>query len=215
MKSIFSGFMNLLFPPRCVFCGKPLARGVSGYCKKCEKSIPYTDGTFEPGGAITVCMAPLKYRDSVRKAFHRFKFKGKVSYAGVFGRIVADEIKRAASGKYDIITWIPVSRERKRDRGYDQSMLLAYAVALELDDVAVDTLTKVRDVTAQSELKGLNERQSNISGAFEVSLPELIEGKRVLLIDDIYTTGATMDECARCLMGAGAKEVLGAVFAKA
>jgi len=93
-------------------------------------------------------------------------------------------------------------------------MLLALATALELDDIAVETLRKPHDVQAQSELGGKAERSSNISGAFIASDPEIVSGKRVLLIDDVVTTCSTLDECARVLRAAGASAVLCAALAR-
>lgn len=215
MKGFLSGIVNLLFPPRCIFCEKPLQKGKVGYCGDCSRTLPYTDGVLKPGENISVCVAPLKYVDTVRKSFHRFKFKGKISYATPYGEIIAEEIRRAVKDKYDLITWIPVSSERRESRGYDQAMLLAYAVALELDDVALETLSKVKDTQAQSELKGRSEREKNIFGAYKVISPELVAGKRILLIDDVYTTGATMQECAKTLLESGAGEVIGAVLCAA
>ncbi|MDR1217501.1 MAG: ComF family protein, partial [Oscillospiraceae bacterium] len=131
------------------------------------------------------------------------------------GAVLADCIRRNLAGRYDIISWIPLSELRAKKRGYDQAMLLALAVALGLDDVAVETLRKTRDARAQSSLSGRDARAANISGAYEVVDAELIEGKRVLLIDDIVTTGSTLAECARTLTDGGAASVCAAALAKA
>ncbi len=86
-------------------------------------------------------------------------------------------------------------------------MLIAMATALDLNDVAVETLRKSTHTEPQSSKGGLSERKANISGAYELTDPELVEGKRVLLIDDIVTTGATVSECARILREGGAAAV--------
>jgi len=93
-------------------------------------------------------------------------------------------------------------------------MLLALATALELGDVAAETLIKPYDVQAQSELGGKEERSANISGAYVALDTEIIEGKRVLLIDDVVTTGSTLSECARVLLTAGAVKVMCATLAR-
>ena len=93
-------------------------------------------------------------------------------------------------------------------------MLLALATALELNDVAVETLVKPHDVQAQSELGDKVERSANISGAYTAFDPELIEGKCVLLIDDVVTTGSTLAECAKVLLSAGASRVVCAALAR-
>jgi len=93
-------------------------------------------------------------------------------------------------------------------------MLLSLATALELEDVAVETLRKPHDVRAQSELGGAAERRVNVSGAYEAVDPELIFEKCVLLIDDIVTTGSTLEECASVLLSAGAERVVCAALAR-
>ena len=118
-------------------------------------------------------------------------------------------------GRYDLITWVPLSPQRKRERGYDQAFLLASAAALELGDVAVETLRKERNNEAQSGLTEAAQRRANVLGAYTPVDPELVAGKRVLLIDDVVTTGATMSECARILRAMGAADVVCAALARA
>ena len=212
--SFFSSFMDLLFPPKCVFCGKVLDSGDT-WCSKCVESLPFTlNGGRQEGEYYDFCISPLYYKGAVRKSILRFKFKGASSYADVYGKILSDCIRENQDVEYDVISWVPLSSKRKRSRGYDQAMLLALATALELNDVAIETLAKPHDVQAQSELSGWDERSANISGAYEVVDQELIEGKRVLLIDDIVTTGSTLSECANVLLSAGAARVICAALAR-
>ena len=213
--SFLSSLLDLLFPPKCVFCGRVLGAGHT-WCARCGAELPFTsDGGKRDGDVYAFCIAPLYYEGAVRKSILRYKFRGASSYAGAYGKILAGCIQDHLGADYDVISWVPLSNRRKHSRGYDQSMLLALATALELGDVAVETLAKPHDVTAQSELAGKEERQANISGAYEVVDPELITGKRILLIDDIVTTGSTLDECARVLLAAGAHKVMCAALARA
>jgi ComF family protein len=213
----WASLTDLLFPPKCVFCGRVLNRSGDVCCERCERDLPFTEGedTVWRGGGFDMCAAPLYYRDEVRKSMLRFKFRGKSDYAECYGKVLADCIRKNLGGRYDIVSWVPLSEGRARKRGYDQAMLLAFAAALALDDVAVETLRKTRDARAQSTLSGKDVRAANISGAYEAADAELIAGKRVLLIDDIVTTGSTLAECARTLIGAGAVSVCGAALAKA
>lgn len=158
-------------------------------------------------GVKAVC-APFRYAGDVSEALKRYKFKGMTAYASVFGRLVAQCVRDNLAGEYDIVSWVPLSSERLAERGYDQAMLIAMAAALELDDVAVETLRKTRNAAPQSLTGGRAERLVNISGAYEAIDPELVHGKRVLLIDDIITSGATVAECARTLRRAGAAGVV-------
>ena len=115
----------------------------------------------------------------------------------------------------DVITWVPVSRKRRRARGYDQVELLAKAVGPELGIPVEPLLEKFRDNRANSGLKTPAERRANVLGVYKVIEPERLHGKRVLLLDDIVTTGATASECARVLLTAGAEEVIFAAVAAA
>jgi len=200
--------MDLLFPPKCVFCRKILNKGEDGYCAKCAGELPLTDGELRERDGLTV-ISPLYFEGAVRDAIHRYKFGGASFYAGVFGKFLADCVHE----QYDIITWVPLSRERLRQRGYDQAMLLAKATAERLGNDAIPTLRKTVDTKAQSELGGKRERQSNIKGAYEVIDAATIDGRRVLLIDDVVTTGSTLRECVGVLTKAGANEVVCAAFA--
>jgi len=120
------------------------------------------------------------------------------------------------AGRYDLITWVPLSEQRRKARGYDQAMLLAEAAALELGDVAAETLAKVRDTSAQSGLgKDDSARRANVLGAYRPTDPELIAGQRILLMDDVVTTGSTLSECARTLRTAGAADVVCVTLARA
>ena len=210
-----SSLLDLLFPPKCVFCGKVLGRGDENWCDKCTEALPYTlNGGRQEGDYFDFCVSPLYYNGVVRKSLLRFKFGGAAAYADAYGKLLADCIREHPDINYDIISWVPLSSKRERSRGYDQAMLLALATALELQDVAAETLKKQKDVQAQSELGGRPERSENISGAYEAADPELVEGKCVLLIDDIVTTGSTLSECAKVLLSAGASRVVCAALAR-
>ena len=116
---------------------------------------------------------------------------------------------------FDVLTWVPISRLRKFRRGYDQVELLAKAVGRELDMEPVRCLKKIRNNRPQSTVTGQAQRRANVLNAYRAIKPEQFQGKRVLLLDDIITTGATAGECARILLTAGAKEVHCAAVASA
>ena len=206
---VFSGLLDLLFPPRCAFCNHILRGDESGMCKKCAGSISRTqNGGLRTGEYFSVCVSPLVYEKTVRDAILRFKFHDATAYAALFGALMADTVRETLPGRYDLITWVPLSAKRLRGRGYDQAMLLAMAAALRLDDAPVELLRKHTDVPAQSGVGSPEKRRANISGVYAVTDPELVRGRRILLIDDIITTGATLAECARTLREAGAADVV-------
>ncbi len=212
-----SNILDLFFPPKCVFCAKVLEAGTPCICNSCQNGLPYIKGADirQKGRFFDECVSPLRYEGKVRSSILRFKFKGAVSYADCYGKLLADCIRDNLSGRYDLITWVPLSSRRARSRGYDQAMLLALAAALELDDVAVETLIKTSHIPAQSTIEDGEARRANVSGVFEIKDVELISGKRVLLIDDIITTGATLSESARILLQNGAESVICATLARA
>ena len=217
MSGPMSWLLDLLFPPRCVFCGKLLATGERDFCARCQKELPWLEGPAaeQTGEFFSLCAAPLRYQGVVRDSIRRYKFKGRQGYHKAYGKLVAQCVHDHLAGKYDLITWVPLSDKRKKERGYDQAFLLASAAALELGDVAVETLRKSRHTDAQSGLEGEAERRANVLGAYAAVDPELLAGKRVLLIDDVVTTGATFSECARVLRTMGAKDVVCAALARA
>ena len=213
----FSNVLDLLFPPRCVFCRGLLKKGEKDVCAACRDGLPYTDGRSvkQKGEFYEFCLAPLFYKDAARESLLRFKFKGNTGYAACYGALLRDCIRQNMPEQYDLISWVPLSDQRKRSRGYDQAALLGMATALELGTVAVETLKKLRDNPAQSSLHGgADQRRANVSGIYAVVDPELISGKTVLLIDDIVTTGSTLSECARTLLSAGAARVYCAAVAR-
>lgn len=212
--SILSAFLDILFPPRCVFCRRVLKIGSELICGDCRTHLPFTEnGGGKTGDFFSECGAPLYYEGCVRDSLLRFKFKDASGYSKTYGKLLAEFIRSSYAGRYDMISWVPLSPGRLRERGYDQAMLLALDTALELGDVAVCTLEKPVDAAKQSTVGAAEKRRANVSGVYRVTDPELVKGKRILLIDDIVTTGATLSECARTLLDAGAAEVLCAAVA--
>ena len=153
------------------------------------------------------------YEGVVRSSLHRYKFRGAQSYAPVYGRLLAMQLLRRFPEGFDILTWVPVSPRRKWDRGYDQVELLARAVGAELELRPLRTLRKIRHNPPQSGITGQAQRKANVLGVYEAVQPSAFLGKRILLLDDVITTGATASECARVLLTAGAKEVICAAIA--
>ena len=152
------------------------------------------------------CAAPLRYEGIVRAGLLRFKFQGASGSAGALGALLADCLLAQFSGCFDTVTWAPVSRKRLRKRGYDQAELLARAICRRWGIRPVRLLRKTADNPAQSGLPG-DKRRENVRNVYQAVNPAKIRGKRILLIDDICTTGSTLSECARVLLDAGAETV--------
>lgn len=200
--------LDLLFPPKCIFCRRLLRDGDTPVCPDCMNDLPETD-LRKPIRYTKGCRAPFLYKEQVREALLRFKFGNRPDYADLFGPMIAVKLRDCPA---DVVTWVPVSGLRRFQRGYDQARLLAESAAISLQLPCCSTLHK-KHRRKQSGLDGFSARKANISGAFSVPDPARIQGKTVILIDDICTTGATMEEAARMLLQAGAAAIHCAVFA--
>ena len=206
--------LELFYPSRCAFCRKSVGSG-EGICADCGKKLPYTGENNEKQyfANLEVCISPLFYEGAVREALLRYKFSGAAAYSRVFGNFMAKCIDETQIS-CDIITWVPLSRKRLRKRGYDQAQLLAQSVSEKLDLPCQRALKKIRNNPAQSGMGGYEQRHRNAAGVYEAVNDELFRGKRVLLIDDIVTTGATLSEAASVLKKAGAAEVIALTVAR-
>lgn len=208
--NIGSALLDLLFPPKCPFCGKLLEEGQALLCPDCQRDLPWTQGKSgeRKGEFFTLCTAPLWYRDTVRKSHHRYKFSGVRAYVRPYAALMSQCADDHLEGDFDLITWTPISRLRRYKRGYDQAQLLAEELARVRKLTCVPVLRKIRNTKPQSSLKGESERRANVLGAYRLHGTVPVAGKRILLVDDVMTTGATLSECARVLLTAGAAEVV-------
>ena len=203
-------FSGLLFPSRCAVCRKICADGL---CPDCRSLLPFTVRPVREGAGYGRCAAPLFYEGVAREAILRYKFSNGLSAADGFAYLMAESAAEAFPGGFDTVTWVPVSKKRRRRRGYDQSELLAEKMAELWDIKAVRLLEKTADNPAQSSLSSAAERRGNVLGVYETVNGDKIRGAKILLVDDILTTGATLGECARVLRDAGAESVVCAVLA--
>ena len=199
--------LQILFPPKCVLCRKLLKEEETDLCRTCREAQPEFTGNKIKLSFLAQWTGVWYYKENVRQSILRYKFYGRRSYAQSYGRLLAMKLQREGWDDTDVLTWIPISRRRRFRRGFDQSQLIAQAVARELGLPLAATAKKVRHTKPQSLMGDAAHRRANILGAYRITDPESVIGKRVLLIDDIITTGATASECARVLLTAGAKEV--------
>ena len=206
---------DLLYPPRCPFCGRVLERGEDRRCALCARELPWTDGPGRLAEGCELCLSPLYYRGGVRRAVHRYKFKGGAGLSGLFGELMARHLSDRRDEAVDLVTWVPLHPKSKKRRGYDQAELLARRAAGLYAVPVMPTLEKVRITQVQSRQSTEADRRANVEGAYR-ALPGLeLTGRRVVLVDDVVTTGSTLAQCAACLRGAGAAEVVALTFARA
>lgn len=211
LKQLISRFLDLIYPPKCTFCQTFLPNYDVGYCETCQKDLPWlTDSAqaLQSGEFFTTCVAPLRYEDPVRESFHNYKFRGQRCFSLTYSQLMAQAIHDHLNQDFDLITWAPIHRKRKGKRGYDQSLLLAKPLSRQLKKPLVSTLKKLRNNPAQSTLgTDASVRRGNVLGCYICKKPSAVVGKKILLVDDIHTTGSTLSECTRVLLTAGALEV--------
>jgi ComF family protein len=204
---------NLIYPAHCIFCDTLLqpdnAYGICETCAADEKTEKYSQTKIVPGVVHAhVCYV---YKGKPKETIHRLKFEEKTDYAESIAKIMAKTIENNVN--YDILLAIPIGKERARERKYNQSRLIARFLARYIGKESYDdVLIKIRETQKQSELPA-KERRKNVIGAFGVINAEKIEGKRILLIDDVCTTGATLSEAAKTLRENGAKSIDACTFA--
>ena len=215
MIHIIAYLNHFLFPPKCILCGRLLGAGELDLCRECRTAAPEHPQEKLKLQFIDSATAIWYYRGSVRDSLHRFKFRKARHLAQPYGRMMAMKLLSSGPEIPDLVTWVPISPLRKLFRGYDQDELLAKAVARELGLPCLPLLKKVRHNRPQSGITGYAQRRANVMGVYRTRNEEKISGARILLVDDILTTGATVSECARMLLTAGAKEIHCAVVASA
>lgn len=208
-------FLDLLYPTKCIVCRKRLPPGIPTICPICRETLPFADSIRTKGKYIDKCVSAVRYEGSMREAILRFKFGGAQIYHIAFGELVAERIYEDLHGEFDVLSWVPLAPDRRKERGYDQVELIARNVSERLRIPLVPLLKKRRGVSAQSLTSSPEERRANIAGAYRVIDPSAVIDQRVLLIDDVVTTGATLSECAKTLRKAGAAKVLCATLAVA
>ena len=196
-----------LFPPKCLLCRQILTDDELDLCRACRSDGPDCTNSRKKLPFIDSWTAVWYYEDNARRSLLRYKFRGARSYAKGYGRLLAMKIQESHPDGFDLLTWVPVSPLRKLTRGYDQVELLAKAVGQELGMEPTSLLKKIRHNRPQSGIVGEAKRRANVLGVYRVADPQLTSGKRIVLLDDIITTGTTAGECARVLLTAGAKEV--------
>jgi len=210
---MFSKALSFLFPEKCTFCGKYGDK----ICDNCIRIIEKYEviGIEKLGKDLDFLIYFFKYEKIIRELILKYKFFNKPELSKLFSKIILKNEKICGKLKfYDIIIAVPMQRIKKDARGYNQTELFSKQIANKLDILySANTLIKVKNNKTQSSLK-LEDRVNNVKNAFEVKNESLVKNKKVILVDDIYTTGATLSECARILKEAGAETVLGLVIAK-
>ncbi len=205
----------LLFPPKCMLCGT-LTDG-DEICPACRAQVMLNTAPprLDREGFFDAAAAGLWYEGGVRRAIHGLKYYEKQRYARPLARVMEYTLRHKLGEEIDLITFVPTNRKTLRDRGYNQAELLARELAALCGAPCVPTLEKTRETHAMHDLTPAMRRE-NVRDAFRLACePAAVKGKRVLVADDVLTTGATLSACASVLKEAGAERVFGLCAAAA
>ncbi len=231
MAPFWHALIDFFFPPRCPLCGDTheeiepelfcpsclggIKRISHPLCPRCGKGFVTEAGEDHlcsdcllGKGHFRIARSFALYEGLMAEGISRFKYRGTSRLAKPLGSLLANFADPDFSfHRYDLIIPVPLHSSRLRQRGYNQSLLLAREVGRKFS-IPLDftSLRRIRPTPPQTQLSE-NERQKNIRGAFAVQDPEILLEKSILLIDDVFTTGATVEECSKVLLGAGAKQV--------
>lgn len=231
LDSLFSSLkqktLNFLFPPRCVSCGK----GGAFLCRKCHNKLTYLQAPLcvrcsKPIRTGTICSkcqsqiwdidgicSVFKYGGAIRQAIIQFKYENIKALDDPLSHFMMEYLRKHPLS-FDIIIPVPIHKRRLRERGYNQSSLLARRLSyMTRMPVVEEVLVRTKHTPSQAKSDNVDQRRKNIRNAFKCVSHD-ISGKRILLIDDVCTSGATLNSCATSLKSAGAASVWGFTLAK-
>ncbi len=230
MRSIIRKLFQFLLPPQCNCCERFLDEGQDAICPDCFSEIHWIGPPFcsicgtpfiseedklhpcgrclTKGRYFTTARALGVYDGSLQEAIHRWKYEGKTTLTPLFGRWMTEGLNRYWDPTlFDLLMSVPLHPQRLRERGFNQALLLVEELSRRTGiPYRKRGLRKVRPTTPQVNLSGA-EREKAVRRSFHVMRKEEVEGKSILLVDDVYTTGATVNECSKVLLAAGAKRV--------
>ena len=239
LKNVLTGLADIIFPSRCVVCGIVLSNNEriricseclsrTGFvkapiCSCCGLPFVNYEGTNHLCGECTsskqyfsVARSVGKFEEPLLDVIHQFKYKGKIAVGETLGRLMAEfEYDSFSIEGYSLILPVPLHQRRLKERGFNQSVILAREIAMRYSiHLDFGTLKRTIHTKPQTGL-GKKQRSTNVKGVFEVTDSGRIDGERVVLIDDVYTTGSTVRECARVLVKSGVEEVAVLTLARA
>ena len=200
---------DVLWPRTCAVsdCGRPSDRSGSYICSRCYATLPWYD---------EFAKSAFGYLSPIVELINSYKFKGATYLTEDFAEAMELSFRKKHDvAPVDVVVPVPLHPNRFAERGYNQSALLAAAFAWRIGRRYDETaLVKILDTEHQSRSSG-DERRTNLKGAFRVVRPEHVRGRTIVLVDDVMTTGATVDECSAALLAGGACRVIAFTLAKA
>jgi competence protein ComFC len=215
-RFLYRSLLDFVYPPVCWGCHLSLASDEAVLCHRCVKTLPHLQQPALPSNRLSWLqleriffdgtLAVYQYSAIVQELVHQFKYNGMTFLASLFGKAIASRLLQN-SEEIEALVPVPLHRSRLRERGYNQSLLLAQQIAKAIGAPVIEgRLVRVKNTMSQATLTR-QERMSNVTNAFQLKQPEIFKGKSIGLVDDVFTTGSTMNECARLLKEAGATSV--------
>ncbi|MEE0931392.1 MAG: phosphoribosyltransferase family protein [Acutalibacteraceae bacterium] len=214
IKSFFRLCINAFYPSRCPYCNSVIAKNKIA-CEKCISKVQQENITTQL--MHTKSISPFRYDGMYKKAIQQLKFNNYGNYAEQMAMVMSNAVKKEYANcfndnnNFDFITCVPFTKNKYKERGYNQSKLLAQNISYYLKIEYRDILIKTKDNKTQHTLTR-KQRIENVHNVFDINSKYSVRNKKILVIDDILTTGSTLDECANVLLNNGAKEVLCATF---
>ena len=232
MKGYVKSFLELLYPEKntcficnvydssiddkyiCSDCEKRLIKIVPPLCIKCSKPIDYASDCLCPDcnvyeKSFEAAKSPFSYEGIIKECIYNFKYYNKPYFYKFFGNLLLRYMNEINYTNFDFLTSVPLHKSKMRTRGYNQSQLLAKYMSDKLSIPYADVLKRTVKTTKQSQ-QSKDERKKNLKGAFAVKYTHThttIKNRSVLLVDDVYTTGSTADECSNTLLNFGVSKV--------
>jgi len=216
-------FLELVYPALCLICEKAeTSKRTHLLCEKClseveAQPLPAAAAGELPGGNLDELHAGWSFDEAMQAVIHAFKYRRRSSLSRVFGAMLAQRLQNdlAREMQRAVLVPVPLHRRRGRERGFNQSMLLAQTLAeVWKMKILPRALERTRFTQQQATLTAA-ERQKNVAGAFAAAGKSNLQNQKIFLVDDVFTTGATMNACAAALKAAGAVRVVGVVLARA
>ncbi len=222
MESFLQAIKSVLWPQRCIFCGDVMFENTRNTCDSCTDKLPYVDGNIciKCGREKKECTcsgtvmyydkaaAPFYFEEDVRSCLHKIKFDYHDEYIKPLSEYLYQTfLNRYSDEEFDLITYVPLYKEDLKTRGFNQSKLLAGCISDKTGIPLKENLIKKIYPTKKQSKSDMIERYGNVLGVFDIDRDVDLTGMRVLLVDDIETTGSTLSECGKMLFLAGAEKV--------
>ena len=202
--------LEFWMPRRCLICQKHLEAEPGELCPACRSALSDpAQREVRTGVHFRRCLSPLRYEGELRSSFLRYKFRGHWHYSHTYARWMWECLHELEPDlrRFDCVTWTPLSLPRRLRRGYDQAQRLSRGVARYSGLPLCPLLEKYRHTSPQSGTRDAAERSGNVRDVYRLRRGACVEGKRIVLVDDIITTGSTLEEASRVLREAGAAEI--------